>query len=108
MKKFPVISENGNEYLVKINESCLLETNYEVRLYEQYKGWFGIIKHRFLNENFMHSARYYDLRNFNFDFVAMARYEIDRMEAEWEADKQLEQKKLEAKQKFNEWNGDCK
>lgn len=107
IKKFPVTSKNGNEYLVKIYESYLFETSYEVRVYEQYTGWFGRVKYRFINESFMNSARYYNIEEFDFDLVEMAKHEITRMEAEWEAYSQLQQKKQEAKQKFEEWNGDC-
>lgn len=107
MKKFPVTSEQGNEYLVEIRECYFSESGYEVRVYEQYTGWFGKQRFRFLNENFMGSARYYRIEEFDFNLAKMAKHEIARMEAKWEAVRQLRQKKLEAQQKFEDWNGDC-
>lgn len=108
LKKFPVTSANGNEYLVELKESYLYESHYEVRVYEKYIGWFGRERYRFLNEMILGSARSYDIRDYGFDFTKMAMREVSRMEDEWKAQALLEKKLLDAKKQFEEWNGDCK
>lgn len=108
LKKFPVVSKNGVEYLVEVKQSYLIETNYEVRVYEKYIGWFGRERYRFLNEHFMNHARYYGIRDYEFDLVKMAQHEVARMESEWESQDLLEKKLLEAESKFEEWDGVCK
>ena len=107
MKKFPVTSTNGNVYLVKMIESFMFESHYEVRVYEEYVGLFGRKKYRFLNEEIFGGSRSYDIRKFNYNLVEVAKHEIQRMENEWEAEKQLKNKKLEAQKEFIQWDGKC-
>lgn len=105
MKKFPVISERGNEYKVEIVESRFYRDYYEVYVYEQYIGWFGRKRFLFLNEQWLGYPRSYDANRFNFDFIAMAKHEIKRMEDEWEECEKRERMKADAVCKFEEWDG---
>lgn len=107
MNKFPVISERGNEYRVEVIESRLFVDHCEIYVYEKYIGWFGRERFRFLNERFMGRPRSYDAKEYNFDFIAMTKHEIKRMEDSWEAYEKREQLKMEAERKFEEWDGDC-
>lgn len=107
MKKFPVISKRGNEYRVDVKECRLFVDHYEVYVYERYIGWFKRERFRFLNESFMGYPRSYNANDFDFDFIAMAKHEVERMENSWEAYEKREQLKIEAERKFEEWDGDC-
>ena len=108
MKKFPVISESGNEYLVKLVESYIFENYFAVYVYETYVGLFGRKRFRYVNEQLMGYPRSYDVSKFDFNLVAVAKHEIKRMEDEWEADKLSAQLRNDAKRKFEEWDGDCR
>lgn len=108
LEKFPVISSNGNEYLVKVKECFLFVAHYEIRVYEKYTGWFGRERYRLLNDDSMGFVRSYDARKYDFDLAKMAQYEVARMESEWEAQDLLEKNLLEAENKFKKWDGVCK
>lgn len=108
MKKFPVISANGNEYRVDVRACRLFVDHYEVYVYEKYIGWFGRERFRFLNDRFMGRPRSHNANKFNFDLVAMAKHEVVLLENEWDEDEKREQLKVEAERKFEEWDGDCR
>ena len=105
MKKFPVISERGNEYRVDVIEDRIYRDHYSVYVYHRYIGWFGRERFQYLNEYFMGYPRSYDANKFNFDFIAMAKHEIKRMEDAWEEYEKRERMKADAVRKFEEWDG---
>src|SRR5690554_653578 len=105
MKKFPVISENGNEYLVKIRRSFGVHI-YEVIVYERRKI-FGVPYFNRLNGGFLDDNEY-DALNYDYDFVEMAKAEINRLEHRWELQYLREKVRNIGVGKFEEWDGDMR
>lgn len=105
MKKFPVISENGNEYMVKIRKT-IAAYHYDVFIYRKRKV-FGIPYFRQLNGGFLDS-NIYSAIEYNFDFVEIAKSEISRLERKWETRKEREIEYLEGVMTFEEWDGDMR
>ena len=92
MKKFPVISENGNEYLVKIGR---VRYYYSVGVYR---------KGRYFN-HYLSSKLYFINRN---DFVEMAKETVRAYESEKLASEQQCALAELNRKKFEEWDGDCR
>ena len=102
MKKFPVISENGNEYEV-----------------EMYRGTFGIFfVEVYVRKDFIFGIKIkrnvngynetYSEEKWNYDYVAIAKHAVQKYEesvAEFIRRKQIESKRLA---EFIEWDGDCR
>lgn len=109
MKKFPVVSENGTEYYVKIVK-WIDYNSYRVYVYKKFKV-LGVRFNSLQNEHFMGHPRSYNAQNFEYDFVRMAKYEIKRMETQLAEDNEREllskQGYEKGNKKFNEWDGKC-
>lgn len=105
MKKFPVISEKGDEYLVKIGRTFGAHI-YEVFVYERRKI-FGIPYFKQLNGGFL-DDNVYDALKYEYDFVEMAKAEINRLEHRWELQYLREKARKIGAVKFEEWDGDCR
>lgn len=59
MEKFPVISETGNEYLVKVNVSKWFHCDvYDIKLYKK-KKFFNIHYDSFLDEKTYYETAYF-------------------------------------------------
>lgn len=108
MKKFPVVSESGDEYLVDVIPCKFYANHYEVRVYTQYIGWFKRVKFHCVNDDVLGYAPSYDISKHNFDLVAMAKYEVKRLEDGWAEYERRKKLKAEAERKFEEWDGDCR
>lgn len=103
MKKFPVTSENGNDYEVRVMliESFGVAT---VALYSVKSGLFGITWRKNLNYGIIGFPEY-SLAKWNYNFVEMAKAEVRDYEgyiAEALRRKQQRAKGIEA---FAEWDG---
>lgn len=123
MKKFPVISKSGKEYLVDVNDESsvyLIQIGYGsevISLYiyakEKYKSFFL----RREKERFVQIEHYYYTREHNYyeefkgSFVVAAKYSVERFEREKiekiEKLKKLKEKELEREKEFTSWDGKC-
>lgn len=114
MKKFPVVSENGIEYLVEVKKCSVYVTgyynNYYIYLYKKKKFWIFTF-HDYLNEYFMNRPRSYDLKDYNFDIISTVKEEIVRYETENFDSIFAVNESYEGEEKvrkdFEEWDGKC-
>lgn len=104
MKKFPVISENGNEYEVIIRRYSYSEA-YGVSVYKRFK-LLGIPFRTIQNYQLL-GVQHYSAIEYDYDFVKMAQDEVYRMEAEWAEDSRRESMLEHGITKFEEWDGNC-
>ncbi|MDQ0174447.1 hypothetical protein [Bacillus chungangensis] len=96
LKKFPVTSGSGNEYLVKISESSYFEDSVDVKVYR--KGKF--FSRKLFEIPFDEEARQYD-------YTAMAISAVNNYEqGERYKHIQLMMKQYRIKE-FEEWDGNC-
>jgi len=105
MKKFPVISENGNEYEVVIRRYDY-STAYGVYVYKRFK-FLGISLRSIQNYQIL-GVQHYDAVAYDYDFVKIAKDEVARMEAEWAEDSRRAMLREYNAKKFEEWDGDCR
>lgn len=104
MKKFPVISENGIEYLVEIRNP--LFDYFAVRVFIK-KTIFGITYNSLINGEEIGGTPWYSGNKYDFNYVEMAKDEIVRIET---VDAEIERRELLRKlgaSKFEEWDGNC-
>lgn len=104
MKKFPVISENGIEYLVEIRNT--LFDYYAVSVYVKRKI-FGITYNSHINFEELGGSPWYCGLKYDYNFVEMAREEIASIEAELAEDNRREKMRELGASKFEEWDGNC-
>lgn len=100
MKKFPVTSQNGNEYLVKF-EKLHVRIGWQCRLYKPIK--FKGIK---LFSTLVDTS-YYD-ESWNSDFIDMSERAIYDYEIKLKEKKRQAEFAKENKKKFDEWDGRLK
>lgn len=106
LSKFPVTSKNGIEYLVEIKERVW--DQYEVSVYLRKTGLFGIKYHKLVNPTIIGSGgNWLTGSKYNYDFVEMAKSEIESFENEVQANIDRENLVSANAAKFNEWDGDC-
>lgn len=105
MKKFPVISESGNEYKIKIAKTW--GANYvEVFVYKK-RRLMGIPYYRQLNGGFLDNNVYY-LIDYDFDYVKIAKDEINRLEKKWAEKERRSFAHIMGVHQFEEWDGDMR
>ncbi|MEH6941622.1 hypothetical protein [Bacillus sp. JJ722] len=104
LEKFPVVSSNGNEYLVNVYEDEFGFTRSEV--YVRTKGWFGREKFKHIFGG-MFEGGYYDLEKWDYDFVRIAKNTVYAYESKNAAKLLHEKRKAQGVAKFNEWDGEC-
>lgn len=104
LRKFPVTSKNGVEYLVKIKPTYL--EHFAIGVYVEMTGLFGRKRMKLVNGDNLEGAPWYFGPKHNYDFIKMAKAEIERIENE--AQEELARKEaIKANiAKFNEWDGD--
>lgn len=97
MKKFPITSENGNEYLVKF-EKLAIRIGWKCKLYEPVKikgiKLFSIPV----------DTSYFD-ESWNSNFIEMSEKVISDYEYELEENQRQDKFANENKKKFKEWDG---
>lgn len=104
MKKFPVISEKGNEYMVGINNPFF--DYYAVSLYVK-KKILGITYNSLINKDSFGDVPWYDGSIYEHDFIRMAKEAVERYETEMaDVSRQNMLRDLGAS-KFAEWDGNC-
>jgi len=99
LRKFPVTSKSGAEYLVEIRQTRW--GDFAVGVYKEKTGIFGRKRLQLVNNEPWYCGERHD-----FDFVKMAIAEVEDYEAEVQAS--IGRKKIIAGNiaKFNEWDGD--
>lgn len=105
LSKFPVTSKNGIKYLVEITERVW--DNYEVCVYLRKTGLFGIKYNKLVNPTVIgHGGNWLSGNKFDYDFIEMAKYEIEKFENEVQA--QITKDNLISinTAKFNAWDGE--
>jgi hypothetical protein len=104
LQKYPVMSPRGNTYLVDVFKTrwSYAGRDIAVNICESYKGFLGKRKFRVINDSTIYSEESYD-----YDYVAIAKAEIERYESLIEARKQAEVKRNQGEKQFEEWDGDA-
>ncbi len=110
IEKFPVISEAGNEYLVKVNPARYSYGVVEISVYKtvEKRGLFGgtKIKYVAINEDVFGEGTYYpEMGEWNYDYRAMAINEIIGYENSVKERIKHEEDRMAAVRAFEEWNG---
>lgn len=104
LSKFPVISKNGNEYLIKIKEYAPYNI-YHVYLYKPYINIFGKRKFKKVfsskKENFHYGFNWED------DFIEIAKDFIETYENKNNEKENNLNSKKENIEKFKKWDGKC-
>lgn len=111
LKKFPVVSKNGIEYLAQIEtiENIIDDESLRVRLYVKDKRRFlWMEKEYFINIQ----TDYYEYDNeFTHDYVNAVRLSVNNYETRIKNGLEFRNKLKEAKEngskQFEEWNGEC-
>lgn len=104
MRKFPVISEKGIEYLVKISNP--LFDYYAVKVCVKRKI-FGVTYNSQVNYEDLGGSPWYDGFKYDYNFVKMATDEIARIEAKWAEESRREKMREIGTNKFADWDGKC-
>lgn len=101
LNKYPVISENGNTYLVSIWEDN--HGFYVVDIYVEKVGLFGKKKFKQVNGGFYEN--YYEIEKWNYDLVTMAQHEVRKYEKKIASQIRHQKKLNNAFKEFKEWDG---
>lgn len=101
LSKYPVTSEKGNTYKVDVWIDDLGDCIVEVFI--EYKGLFGRKKFKHVSGGIFDSR--YDIKKWNYNFVDMAKNEVQRYERIIDAENEHLLKLEKAVNKFNEWDG---
>lgn len=107
MKKFPVISENGNEYLVRIHQGTLADGLLRVDVYQKRVGLFGIRRNKKLNNRRCDYSHYNEAK-WEYDYIEMAQNAIRKVEYQVAESKRVVVLREYNAKKFEEWDGDCR
>lgn len=102
MKKFPVVSENGNEYLVDIYKDTF---GVYCEVFVRERRWFGLKKFRRVAGGIYDG--WYDLGNWDYDFIKIAKYAVKKHEDNVEIKLSRKRREAEGIEKFIEWDGVC-
>ena len=100
MKKFPVISENSNEYLARMEYRSF--GFFFVDVCESYIGLFGKKRYRTLTTE-MYSESKHD-----YDYVKIAKLAVESYEERAAENTRREMLREHNVKKFEEWDGDCR
>lgn len=104
MKKFPVVSPvTGREYLVKIKRvnSSIFSEMYNVDIFRKVKFFRWEFSEQ-VNDIF---ANWYDGEKWEYDLIAMALREIEKVEEEEMLEERNELRREVGEKAFMEWDG---
>jgi len=102
MKKFPIISENGNKYLIRMGYGAFGLLYVDVC--EPYNGLFGKQKFRKVNNSY----ETYNADKLDYDYVQIAKDAVERYEESLAEDSRRAMLREYNANKFAEWDGDCR
>lgn len=105
LEKFPVVSENGNEYLVSVFQDTHWHKHVTARVYVKRKGLFGRDKFVCIQGGNMFDRSVYDEEKWNYDYIAVAMNEVRKYENRIAREIQHEINRKEGAKRFEEWNG---
>ena len=100
MKKFPITSADGNEYLIKIKPYVFVD-NYKATLYKKVK-LLGITFNKKLRYN------YYNGSEWDYDFIKMAKRQVCLYEESLIKNQYNKMKLKEGRSDFEKWDGNIK
>jgi hypothetical protein len=102
--KFPVFSDEGNEYAVSIEDVRFSDKDVKAVIYVKGVGWFGREKFRAVwGEGFIEDR--YDAESYDYNYVKIAQAAVAKFEeAVRDANKQAAAK-AKGIAKFEEWDG---
>lgn len=98
LEKYPVISENGDEYLVSVFPTIAYK-HVNAEVYVKRKGLFGRKKFMLVNWSI------YEESEWNYDYRAIAMNEIKKYENRVERQNQHEINRKQGAKRFEQWNG---
>lgn len=104
MRKFPVVSESGREYEVRINRNLNCSDLTEVIVYTETFIPFGGTRIKHMKK--VHRVVYNEVEQ-EYRFVDMAKYAVAIYEEVAHREIRLEEAERENLRKFNEWDGRC-
>lgn len=103
-EKYPVVSESGRQYYVTLTEDMTIAFVgfVVVKVYVKRKGIFG-------RDRFKRISRdTFNPKAFNHDIVAMMQRSVHDYEKHKNRELAEEIMKINALEKFHEWDGDCR
>ena len=98
LKKYPVVSEDENEYLVTISDSVMFGF-IRSAVFVREKGWFGHCKFREV------SGGVYEAVEFDYDYVKIAKQAVKKYENRVKRELERERLKAQGIAKFDKWDG---
>ena len=104
MRKFPVISESGREYEVRINRWINGSDLTEVLVYAERAVPFGKVIINIMKK--VHRVVYNEVEE-EYKFVEMAKFAVVKYEEVAQREIRLNEAENENVRKFDEWDGRC-
>jgi hypothetical protein len=98
LEKYPVISENGDEYLVSVFQSIAYK-HVQAEIHVKRKGLFGRKKFERVNWSL------YEEPEWKYDYRAIAMNEVKKYENRIERQRQHEINQKQGAKRFEEWDG---
>lgn len=105
MKKYPVISKNGNKYEVKIFVGQTISyAGLNIIIYKRRKGFFGLFKRKNLKHFSVLNYRDF-LDEWEYSYVTITKHFVKKYEKELLKEVTTQNKCAKGIKEFEEWDG---
>jgi hypothetical protein len=105
LEKYPVMSANGNEYLVSVFQDHYAYKHVNAQVYIKRKGLFGREKFVCVSGGNMFDRSIYLETEWNYDYKAIALNEVKKYENTLESQRLHELNRKEGAKRFEDWDG---